>query len=145
MCLCSLYLCLCSLYMCLCSLYLCLCSLYPCTGCGQKIRTVFESRYLDNGKSQKLFTTLIGKLLISCITVYKSTIIFLQNMSAECETSAAMLKASCALIDKITQAGWRPTLKNHWSQEIWPPSSQDCNPFEYFLWSEVDEVEREVN
>jgi hypothetical protein len=32
-------------------------------------------------------------------------------------------------------------LKNHWSQEIWPPCSQDCNPFEYFLWSEV---EREV-
>jgi hypothetical protein len=89
-----------------------------------------------------LFATLIGKLLISFMTVYKPTIILLQNMSAEFETSAAVLKASRALTAKITLAGWRPTLKNHWSQEIWHPSSQDYNPFEYYLWSEV---EREVN
>jgi hypothetical protein len=33
-------------------------------------------------------------------------------------------------------------LKDHWSKEIWPPSSKDCNPLNYFVWSEV---EREVN
>jgi hypothetical protein len=27
-------------------------------------------------------------------------------------------------------------------QGIWPPSSKDCNPLDYFMWSEV---EREVN
>ena len=33
-------------------------------------------------------------------------------------------------------------MENHWSQEIWPSSSPDCNPQDYFMWSEV---EREVN
>jgi hypothetical protein len=27
---------------------------------------------------------------------------------------------------KSHRTGWR--LKDHWSQEIWPPSSKDCNP-----------------
>ena len=27
-------------------------------------------------------------------------------------------------------------------QGIWPPSSKDCNPLDYFMWSEV---ERDVN
>ena len=27
-------------------------------------------------------------------------------------------------------------------QGIWPPSSKDCNPLDYFMWSEV---EREIN
>jgi hypothetical protein len=39
--------------------------------------------------------------------------------------------------------GWlKANLKNHWSKEILPPSSQDCNLFDYFMWSEV---EGEVN
>ncbi len=39
--------------------------------------------------------------------------------------------------------GWlKANTEKPLSQEIWPPSSQDCNPFEYFLWSEV---EREVS
>jgi hypothetical protein len=28
-------------------------------------------------------------------------------------------------------------MKDHWSKEIWPPSSKDCNPLDYFKWSEV--------
>jgi hypothetical protein len=38
------------------------------TKCGQYIRTVFESRYLGNSLSQKLFARLIGKLPISGMT-----------------------------------------------------------------------------
>ncbi len=43
---------------------------------------------------------------------------------------------------KITQDGLKANLKDHWSKEIWPPSSNDCNPLDYFMGSEV---EREVN
>ncbi len=43
---------------------------------------------------------------------------------------------------KSTQDWLKANLKNHWSKEIWPPSSKDRNPSDYFMWSEV---EREVN
>ncbi len=33
-------------------------------------------------------------------------------------------------------------LKNHWSKDILPPSSQYCNLFDFFMWSEF---EREVS
>jgi hypothetical protein len=33
-------------------------------------------------------------------------------------------------------------LKNHWSEDILPPSSQNCNSFNFFMWSKV---EREFN
>ncbi len=48
-------------------------------------------------------------------------------MSAEKETSAAMLKASRAHTAKITQSGWRPAWKN---------------PLDYFMWCVF---EREVS
>ncbi len=63
-------------------------------------------------------------------------------MSAECETFAATLKASRAHTANITQSGWLANLKNHWSKDILPLSSQNCNPFDFFMWSEVW---REVN
>jgi hypothetical protein len=25
-----------------------------------------------------------------------------------------------------------------WEEEIWPPSSPDCNPFCYFVWGEFE-------
>jgi hypothetical protein len=31
---------------------------------------------------------------------------------------------------------------DHWLKEMWPPSSTDCNPLDYFMWFIV---EREVN
>jgi hypothetical protein len=33
-------------------------------------------------------------------------------------------------------------MENHWSQEIWPPSSPDSNPLDLSMWSVF---EREVN
>ncbi len=39
------------------------------------------------------------------------------------------------IIDGITVSH---NLKNHWSKEILPPSSQDCNLFDYFMWSEFE-------
>jgi hypothetical protein len=63
-------------------------------------------------------------------------------MSTECETYAVVLKASRAHTAKIIQDWLKDNLKIHWSKEILPPSSQDCNPFDYFMWSEV---EREVS
>ncbi len=42
---------------------------------------------------------------------------------------------------KTTQDWLKANLKDHWSKEIWPPSSKDCNPLDYFMWSEV---EREI-
>ncbi len=43
---------------------------------------------------------------------------------------------------KSTQNWLKANLKDHWSKEIWPPSSKECNPSDHFMWSEV---EREVN
>ena len=31
---------------------------------------------------------------------------------------------------------------DHWLEEMWPPSSTDCNPLDYLMWCIV---EREVN
>jgi hypothetical protein len=31
---------------------------------------------------------------------------------------------------------------DHWLKEMWPPSSTDYNPLDYFMWCKVD---REVN
>ncbi len=31
---------------------------------------------------------------------------------------------------------------DHWLKEMWPPSSTDCAPLDYFMWCVV---EREVN
>jgi hypothetical protein len=53
-----------------------------------------------------------------------------------------MLKALCAHTAKITQNWLKAHMENHWSQEIWPPSSPDCNPLDISMWSEF---EREVN
>ena len=30
----------------------------------------------------------------------------------------------------------------HWSPDLWPPSSSDCNPLDYYVWGVV---EAEVN
>ncbi|QQP50766.1 Uncharacterized protein FKW44_011890 [Caligus rogercresseyi] len=35
--------------------------------------------------------------------------------------------------------GSRPqNLPYHWSPDLWPPSSPDCNPLDYFFWGMVD-------
>jgi hypothetical protein len=47
-----------------------------------------------------------------------------------------MLKALRAHTAKITQDWLKSTMENHWSQEIWPPSSPDCNPSDLSMWSE---------
>jgi hypothetical protein len=31
---------------------------------------------------------------------------------------------------------------DHWLKEMWPPTSTDCNPLDYFMWCVV---ERKVN
>jgi hypothetical protein len=41
-----------------------------------------------------------------------------------------------------TQDWLKPNLMNHWFKGMWPPSSPDYKPLDYFVWSEV---EREVN
>jgi hypothetical protein len=43
----------------------------------------------------------------------------------------------CALATQKTAKITQERLKDHWSQEIWPPSSKDYNPEDYFMWSEV--------
>jgi hypothetical protein len=53
-----------------------------------------------------------------------------------------MLQTLRAHTAKITQNWPNANTENHWSQEIWPPSSPDCNPLDFSLWSEF---EREVS
>ncbi len=53
-----------------------------------------------------------------------------------------MLKALRANTAKFTQDSVKGNMENHWSQEIWPPSSPDCNPLDPSMWSVF---EREIN
>ena len=41
-----------------------------------------------------------------------------------------------------TQAWCYANLPHHWSPDLWPPSSPDCSPLDYYVWSVV---EAEVN
>jgi hypothetical protein len=41
-----------------------------------------------------------------------------------------------------TQHWLKAILTDHWLKEMWPPSSPDCNPVDYFMWSVI---EREVS
>ena len=43
---------------------------------------------------------------------------------------------------KMTQDWLRARLPEFFEKEVWPPSSPDCNPLDYFFWSEC---ERETN
>ena len=42
----------------------------------------------------------------------------------------------------ITQTWLTNNLQDYWGKEVWPPSSPDCNPLDYYLWSTT---ERSVN
>ncbi|QQP56135.1 Transposable element tcb2 transposase [Caligus rogercresseyi] len=37
-----------------------------------------------------------------------------------------------------TQAWLLENLPYHWSLDLWPPSSPDCNPLDYFFWGMVE-------
>ncbi len=53
-----------------------------------------------------------------------------------------MLKALRATQLKSSALAEGHPEKKHWSKEIWPPSSPDCNHFDSSMWCEF---EREVN
>ncbi len=36
---------------------------------------------------------------------------------------------------KVTQNWWQGNLPEFWTKEVWPPSSPDCNPMDYYVWS----------
>jgi transposase-like protein len=38
---------------------------------------------------------------------------------------------------KITQQWCQANLPEFWSTDVWPPSSPDCNPLDYYVWSEM--------
>jgi hypothetical protein len=40
---------------------------------------------------------------------------------------------------KIAQDWLKANLKDHWSEEIWPPSSKECNPLDYFSGAKMRE------
>ena len=63
-------------------------------------------------------------------------------MQAEHQTLCRCSKSLHAHTAKITQDWLKAHMENHWSQEIWPSSSPDCNPLDLSMWSEF---EREVN
>jgi hypothetical protein len=41
----------------------------------------------------------------------------------------------------------KETLTEVWGEEVWPPSTPDCNPFDYFVWgvSELRDNEKSHN
>ena len=42
----------------------------------------------------------------------------------------------------ITQTWLANNLPDFWGKDVWPPSSPDCNPLDYYLWGTI---ERSVN
>jgi hypothetical protein len=50
-----------------------------------------------------------------------------------------MLKASRAHTANITRGWLTANLKNHWSKDILPPSSQNCNPFAFLCGAKFRE------
>lgn len=43
---------------------------------------------------------------------------------------------------KATQIWLKANVPELWEKEVWPPSSPDCNPLDYYVWSMV---EKDVN
>ncbi len=43
---------------------------------------------------------------------------------------------------KKTQAWLLDHVPHHWSPDLWPPSSPDCNPLDYFVWGAVERGEQ---
>ena len=39
---------------------------------------------------------------------------------------------------KTTQAWLCNNVPHHWSPDLWPPSSPDCNPLDYFFWGVIE-------
>ncbi len=56
-----------------------------------------------------------------------------------------MLKALRATQLKSSSLTEGQPEKNHWSKEIWPSSSQDCNPFVSFIWCEFERDKKPHN
>ena len=43
---------------------------------------------------------------------------------------------------RVTQTWLYQEVPHHWSPDLWPPSSPDCNPLDYYVWGVL---ERKVN
>ena len=43
-----------------------------------------------------------------------------------------------------TQAWCYENLHLHWSPDLWPPSSPDCNPLDFFFWGVIEQKVNEV-
>ena len=41
---------------------------------------------------------------------------------------------------RITQAWCYQNLPHQWSPDLWPPSSPDCNPLDYFVWGVLERI-----
>lgn len=39
---------------------------------------------------------------------------------------------------RTTQAWLLNNVPHHWSPDLWPPSSPDCNPLDYFFWGVIE-------
>lgn len=39
---------------------------------------------------------------------------------------------------KMTQVWLLNNVPHHWSPDLWPPFSPDCNPLDYFFWGVIE-------
>lgn len=39
---------------------------------------------------------------------------------------------------RLTQAWMYQNLHSHWSPDLWPPNSPDCNPLDYYFWGVIE-------
>ncbi len=73
----------------------------------------------------------------SYLMIKFSIIIRIKRQTAR-TTDIIVLTLKMPLLLCTTKTGWRPSLMNHQLKGIWPPSSPDYNPIDYFMWSEFE-------
>ena len=85
-------------------------------------------------ESQPIQTTSFSYLMIN---------IFNQDQKKTARTTdIIVLTLRMSLLLCTPKTGWRPSLMNHQLKGMWPPSSPEYKPLDYFMWCEF---EREVN
>ena len=48
------------------------------------------------------------------------------------------LDSAPAHSSRLTQAWMYQNLYSHWSPDVWPPNSPDCNSLDYYFWGVIE-------
>ncbi|QQP34969.1 Transposable element tcb2 transposase [Caligus rogercresseyi] len=86
----------------------------------------------EMGCSMQTIANTINKDLGFCSYKKRHRIILTEGTRESRRDSAPAHKS------RETQVWLFESLPYHWSPDLWPPSSPDCNPLDYFFWGMVE-------